>query len=159
MEPFAIIFIAVVAVLLLVVLFGGKKQRWKKIVDFFVEEVEVEDSPAPSRSPRRERSRGLRLPSAQSSRNNQSHTEMAVLMQKVDERRRVVDSSGHSTLSGEYFELVFETRKGEILHLETSRASFKEVPFNQQGSLTHKRGKMIKFKYAGGLVSDEIPAE
>lgn len=157
MEPFAFIFIAVVVILLLVVLLGGKKQRWKKIVDFFVEEVEVEDAPSRSHTAKRERSHGLRLPSAKGSRSNQSRTEMAVLMQKVDERRRVVDSAGHSTLSGEYFELVFETRKGEILHLETSRASFKEVPFNQQGSLTHKRGKMIKFKYAGGLVSDEIP--
>ncbi len=151
MKPFIFILILIAAILILVVLLGGKKQRWKKIVDFFVEEVET-DEPRPARREREKKS--FRF--GQGSRgNSQTHTEMAVLLQKVDERRRVVDSAGHSTLSNEYFELVFQTRKGETLHLETTRASFKEVPFNQQGSLTHRRGKMVKFKYAGGLVTDE----
>ena len=72
-----------------------------------------------------------------------------------DERRRVVDSLGHSTLSDEYFELVFETRRGETLRLVTSRAAFKEIPFNEDGALTYKRNRLIRFKYSGGTVENE----
>lgn len=150
MEQFFIILGVIVAILLLVVIFGGKKQNWRKILYFFIEETDEADGRAPrSRGAERQRNSGSR-------RNpNQPYTEMAILMQKIDERRRVVDSSGHSTLYDEYFELVFQTRKGETLHLTASRAAFKEIPFNQQGSLTHKRGTLVKFKYAGGLISDE----
>ena len=59
---------------------------------------------------------------------NQIYNEMAILTHKIDERRRVVDSNGHSTLYDEYFELVFETRRGETIRLVASRAAFKEVP-------------------------------
>ncbi len=88
---------------------------------------------------------------------NQIYNEMAILTHKIDERRRVVDSNGHSTLFDEYFELVFDTRRGETIRLVASRAAFKEVPFNQDGALTYKRGRFIRFKYQGGTVSDELP--
>ncbi len=149
MEQFFIILGVIIGLLLLIVIFGGKKQNWRKVLNFFVEETDGEDA-SPSRMRAAQRQSGNRR------NNNQPYTEMAILMQKIDERRRVVDSSGHSTLYDEYFELVFQTRKGETLHLTASRAAFKEIPFNQQGSLTHKRGTLVKFKYAGGLVSDEI---
>ncbi len=149
MEQFFIILGVIVAILLLVVIFGGKQQNWRKVLNFFIEETDEADSrPQRIRPDRMKSSGGRRNP-------NQPYTEMAILMQKIDERRRVVDSSGHSTLYDEYFELVFQTRKGETLHLTASRAAFKEIPFNQQGSLTHKRGTLVKFKYAGGLISDE----
>lgn len=86
---------------------------------------------------------------------NQAYTEMAILTHKIDERRRVVDSNGHSTLFDEYFELVFETRRGETLRLVTNRAAFKETPFNQDGAVTYKHGRLLRFKYAGGIVSGE----
>lgn len=86
---------------------------------------------------------------------NQAYTEMAILTHKIDERRRVVDSSGHSTLFDEYFELVFETRRGETLRLVTNRAAFKETPFNQDGAVTYRHGRLLRFKYAGGIVSGE----
>lgn len=88
---------------------------------------------------------------------NQIYNEMAILTHKIDERRRVVDSNGHSTLFDEYFELVFDTRRGETIRLVASRAAFKEIPFNQDGALTYKRGRFIRFKYQGGTVSDELP--
>lgn len=150
MEQFFIILGVIAALLLLIVIFGGKKQRWRAILNFFVEETEE------SRRPMRAAERYNAASRQSGSHRNQPYTEMAILMQKIDERRRVVDSSGHSTLYDEYFELVFQTRKGETLHLTASRAAFKEIPFNQQGSLTHKRGTLVKFKYAGGLVSDEM---
>lgn len=157
MEQFFIILGVIVGVLLLIVIFGGKKYNWRKILYFFIEETDENgESLAPRSRPRAERPKASSKQAGVNRRNpNQPYTEMAILMQKIDERRRVVDSSGHSTLYDEYFELVFETRKGETLHLTASRAAFKEVPFNQQGSLTHKRGQLVKFKYVGGLVSDE----
>ena len=149
MEQFFIILGVIVGILLLVVIFGGKKQNWRKILNFFIEETDGGDGrPARIQPADRQKGSNRRNP-------NQPYTEMAILMQKIDERRRVVDSSGHSTLYDEYFELVFQTRKGETLHLTASRAAFKEIPFNQQGSLTHKRGTLVRFKYAGGLISDE----
>ncbi len=158
MEQFFIILGVIVGVLLLIVIFGGKKHTFRKILYFFIEETDENgESLAPRSRPRPERQKSASRQSGGSGRKNpnQPYTEMAILLQKIDERRRVVDSSGHSTLYDEYFELVFETRKGETLHLTASRAAFKEVPFNQQGSLTHKRGQLVKFKYIGGLVSDE----
>jgi hypothetical protein len=158
MEAFLTIFIGVAVVLLLVVIFGGKKHNWRKLLYFFIEEVDEDEvqSRHSARSSRNSARRKTESRHGSSRRNsNQAYTEMAILLQKIDERRRVVDSSGHSTLYDEYFELVFQTRKGEELHLTASRAAFKEIPFNQQGSLTHKKGTLIKFKYAGGLISDE----
>ncbi len=163
MDKFFIILGAVAVILLLVAIFGGRKFNLRKILYFFIEEVDAEGG----ETPRRSKSSGSRAPrrtesgNAGSRRNpNQNYTEMAILMQKIDERRRVVDSSGHSTLYDEYFELVFQTRKGETLHLTASRAAFKEIPFNQQGALTYKKGTLVKFKYIGGLISDEYsPAQ
>ncbi len=159
MDKFLIVLAAVVVILLLVVIFGGKRFNLRKILYFFIEEVDengevVKDS---KKSSSRSAARRHETSSAAGSRRNpnQNYTEMAILMQKIDERRRVVDSSGHSTLYDEYFELVFQTRKGETLHLNASRAAFKEIPFNQQGALTYKKGTLVKFKYIGGLVSDE----
>ncbi len=156
MEKFLIILAAIVVILLLVVIFGGKKQNWRRIFYYFIEEVDETEDGRPARPRKTQRQKPASKQQSGNRRNpNQPYTEMAILMQKIDERRRVVDSSGHSTLYDEYFELVFETRKGETLHLTASRAAFKEVPFNQQGSLTHRRGKLVKFKYVGGLITDE----
>lgn len=164
---FLITFLIVCIILLTAFLLCSKRSK-KRVIGFFLEDASQppgkpyisfkgfgqgeKSRPAP-----RNASGKAKSSSGKTARRNpnQSYTEMALLQQKIDERRRVVDSSGHSTLYDEYFELVFETRKGELLHLVTSRAAFKEVPFNQEGALTHKKGVLIKFKYAGGLISDE----
>lgn len=116
--------------------------------------------PAQKKAPRQsapQRSRQA-APKQSARRNpNQVYNEMAILTHKIDERRRVVDSNGHSTLYDEYFELVFETRRGETIRLVSSRAAFKETPFNQDGALTYKKGRFVRFKYQGGVVTDEIP--
>ena len=170
---FFIILLIVCVLLLLVFAFSGKQNR-AKVIGFFVEDADMPPSKPylsfqnlrqgirpdgkAAQKPGRKGAAGKNGKSASRTvRRNpkQAYTEMALLQQKIDERRRVVDSSGHSTLYDEYFELVFETKKGETLHLVTSRAAFKEVPFNQEGALTHKKGVLIKFKYAGGLISDE----
>lgn len=173
MDNFLIVTAAIIVILLLLVLLGGKRQKWRKIVNFFVEELDENGVPTdPVHLPNPfsgDRKKGQthsrphtqqKVPAAPTGtpirRNpHQAYTEMAILMQKIDDRRRVVDSSGHSTLYDEYFELVFENRKGGTIRLEASRAAFKEVPFNQEGALTYKHGMFIKFKYNGGLISDE----
>lgn len=158
MKNFFIILGAVFLILILLVIFGGKQTR-RKIFGFFVEEVE--ETPFRPDPSEKKSGRFLRGGKSTPRRNpNQTYTEMAILQQKIDERRRVVDSTGHSKIYDEYFELVFETRKGETVRLVTSRATFKEVPFNQEGALTHKKGMLIKFKYHGGIITDEYtPAQ
>lgn len=163
-----IITFLIVCVILLALFAFSSKQNKQRVIGFFVEDAALPPSrpyisfkeltrkkpaaPGSSASSRKQKA----APARTNRRNpNQAYTEMAILQQKIDERRRVVDSSGHSTLYDEYFELVFETRKGETLRLVASRAAFKEIPFNQEGALTHKKGNLIKFKYTGGLVSDE----
>ncbi len=173
---------AVLVLLLVLLLLTGGSMR--NLVGFFVEELDEDNvplhpvklfpakaaaSPAPKKAPARPApapkapARTAPAHKQQNARNgarrnpNQAYTEMAILTHKIDERRRVVDSSGHSTLFDEYFELVFETRRGETLRLVTSRAAFKETPFNQDGALTYKKGRLIRFKYAGGIVTDELP--
>ena len=73
--------------------------------------------------------------------------EMATLVQKCDDRMRIIESTGQVKLVDEYYELVFVTRKGQKLKIECSREAYDKVPFNQQGSLTYKRNTLVKFKY------------
>ena len=169
MKEFLIVFAAIVVILLLIVIIGGNRPFFRRVFRFFVEEIDEDNPPPPIPTPadylaklrhteapprpRRRHSDPKRNP-------GQTYTEMAILMQKIDERRRVVDSTGHSKLYDEYFELVFETRRGEMIHLKASRAAFKEIPFNQQGSLSFRNGTLIKFKYIGGVITDEYsPAQ
>lgn len=85
---------------------------------------------------------------------NPLRTEMVTLVQKVDERRRTLDPSGTSKLYNEYYELIFRTRKGEILHIVTTKVVYKEIPFNQTGSLTFKGEQFVKFKFLGGEITE-----
>lgn len=87
-------------------------------------------------------------------RSGATRTEMVMLVQKVDERRRTIDPNGTSKLYNEYYELIFKTRKGEILHIVTTKVVYKEVPFNQQGSLTFRGEQFVKFKYLGGEITE-----
>lgn len=149
-RDFAIILAAVALILFPVFLLGGNSEKWVRIFGFFYKEEEAGGlrSGKPKKHPKITDNPARPNP-------KQAYTEMAILQQKIDERRRVVDSTGHSKLYDEYFELVFETRKHETIRLVASRAAFKEIPFNQMGALTYKKGELIKFKYSGGLVLNE----
>ena len=81
-------------------------------------------------------------------------TVIAVLMQKVDERRRTVDPNGQSHLYNEYYELIFKTRRGDILHLVTGKQAFMNTPFHQQGQLTYQGDRMVSFEYNDGMVEE-----
>ena len=140
--------------LLLLELTGG---TLRGLVGFFVEELDENRVPVhpvrlsfrrpaaqkpdpPEEEPPSEHVRHTRREPAQ----EQKHTVSAIL----DERKRVVDSNGHSTLYNEYFEMVFETESGETLRLVAPRIAFKETPFNQDGKLTYAGDQFISFRYA-----------
>lgn len=83
---------------------------------------------------------------------------IAVLVQKVDERRRTTDPSGTMKLYNEYYELIFKTRKGDILHIVTSKQAYLDTPFHQQGQLSYQGDQMIRFQYHGGEVIEDAAA-
>ena len=144
--------------LLLLELTGG---TLRGLVGFFVEELdenrvplhpvrlsfrrpETQKPDLPEEKPPAEHVRHTRREPVQ----EQKHTVSAILTHKIDERKRVVDSNGHSTLYNEYFEMVFETESGETLRLVAPRIAFKETPFNQDGKLTYAGDQFISFRYA-----------
>lgn len=180
MQYFLVVLITIIVFLMVLLLLTGGK--FSSLIGYFVEELDENNAPlhpvrlalfqglaskphtaanvrktVPIKPPAKAAASRPRTASKQGTRRNpnQAYTEMAILTHKIDERRRVVDSTGHSTLYDEYFELVFETRRGETLRLVAPRAAFKETPFNQDGAVTYKHGRLIRFKYAGGIVSGE----
>lgn len=72
--------------------------------------------------------------------------EMATLIRKIDDRMRIIESTGQEKLVDEYYELVFVTRKGQQISVECSAEAYAKIPFNQQGSLTYKKNMLVKFK-------------
>lgn len=80
--------------------------------------------------------------------------EMATLIRKSDDRLRVIESNGNVKLLDEYYELTFVTRKGQNIKIECSADAYEKIPFNQQGSLTYRKNKLVKFKYYEDTVCD-----
>ncbi|MBQ8688551.1 MAG: hypothetical protein IJ512_08440 [Ruminococcus sp.] len=151
---FLVIVIAVAVVLFLVVLLGSKRSRFRQKF----EEIFAQDTVGSS-GHRMEFNREYYITGEKNMRlfskgKNPLRTEMVVLVQKVDERRRTLDPSGTSKLYNEYYELIFRTRKGEILHIVTTKVVYKEIPFNQQGSLTFRGEQFVKFKFLGGEITE-----
>ena len=66
--------------------------------------------------------------------------------------------SGTLKLYNEYYELIFKTRKGDILHLVTSKQAYVNMPFHQQGTLTFQGERLIRFQYADGEVTENQQA-
>ncbi|MBQ8513887.1 MAG: hypothetical protein IJ496_00635 [Ruminococcus sp.] len=154
-NDFLIIVIAIAVVLFLVVLLGSKRSRFRQKFD----EIFAQDTVG-SAGHRMEFNREYYITGEKNMRlfskgKSPVRTEMVMLVQKVDERRRTLDPSGTSKLYNEYYELIFRTRKGEILHIVTTKVVYKEIPFNQQGSLTFRGEQFLKFKFLGGEITEE----
>jgi hypothetical protein len=132
------------ALILIIILFAGKSP-FMKFISIFLEEREDE----PEDGEERVNSSGAKQRSKEGTQKNTSEplVEMATLIRKSDDRLRVIESTGQVKMIDEYYELVFVTRKGKTLKIECSRNAYEKVPFNQQGSLTYKRGRLVKFKY------------
>ncbi|MGN0592360.1 MAG: hypothetical protein ACI4JQ_03855 [Ruminococcus sp.] len=153
-NDFLIIVIAIAVVLFLVVLLGSKRSRFRQKFD----EIFAQDTVGTS-GHRMEFNREYYITGEKNMRlfsksKSPLRTEMVMLVQKVDERRRTLDPSGTSKLYNEYYELIFRTRKGEILHIVTTKVVYKEIPFNQQGSLTFRGDQFVKFKFLGGEITE-----
>lgn len=153
-NDFLIIVIAIAVVLVLVVMLGSKKSRFRRKFD----EIFAQNTVG-SAGHRMEFNKEYYITGEKNMRlfskgKSPTRTEMVTLVQKVDERRRTLDPSGTSKLYNEYYELIFRTRKGEILHIVTTKVVYKEIPFNQTGSLTFKGEQFIKFKFLGGEITE-----
>ncbi len=81
----------------------------------------------------------------------------AVLVQKIDERRRTVDSEGNKKLYNEYYELIFRMSNGNIRHLVTSKRIYLDIPFHEQGMLVYKGDTFVSFQYRGGVIREDPP--
>ncbi len=153
-NDFLIIVIAIAVVLVLVVILGSKRSAFRRKFD----ELFGDDTVGASRH-KMEFNKEYYITGEKNMRlfsktKNPTRTEMVTLVQKVDERRRTLDPSGTSKLYNEYYELIFRTRKGEILHIVTTKVVYKEIPFNQTGSLTFKGEQFVKFKFLGGEITE-----
>jgi hypothetical protein len=133
-----------IALVIAILLFSGKS-NFRKLMTMFLEDNGGDDGPAmPQRAVSRQQRGADEEPQKKTS---EPIVEMATLVQKSDDRLRVIESSGQEHYEDEYYELVFVTRKGKKLRIECSAEAYGKVPFNQQGSLTYKRNKLVKFKY------------
>lgn len=142
MNHFVVIIVALAVILILVLILGSKKSGFRKFMVWMFEDN--------SQSIQHQNySNGMKKNA------KNSRTEIVMLVQKVDERRRVVDARGHSRLFNEYYELIFRTRKGEAIHIITDKNIFRQVPFNQQGSLTFMHDEFIKFKSVNILIEKD----
>lgn len=145
MKNLLILLCGIAVVLLVVIILFAGKSPFMKLMSYFLEEQNDSESGRHSNN----------VNTSQKNRKNQdaqrkTHeplVEMATLIRKSDDRLRVIESTGQTKLIDEYYELVFVTRKGKTLKIECSREAYEKIPFNQQGSLTYKLNKLVKFKY------------
>ncbi|MGN0576352.1 MAG: hypothetical protein ACI4J2_10010 [Ruminococcus sp.] len=145
MKNLLILLCGIAVVLLVVIILFAGKSPFMKLMSYFLEEQDDSESGRQSNN----------VNTSQKDRKNQDVqrktyeplVEMATLIRKSDDRLRVIESTGQTKLIDEYYELVFVTRKGKTLKIECSREAYEKIPFNQQGSLTYKLNKLVKFKY------------
>lgn len=162
----------IAVVLILIILFFSGNSRFMRYISNILENREQEEKYSRAQKRRNgntdqtvdvspddmENVRHFRKMQVQSYENEQRRTssepivEMATLIQKSDDRLRIIESTGQTRLVDEYYELVFITRKGKKIKIECSREAYEKIPFNQQGSLTYKRNKLVKFKYYEDIV-------
>ena len=133
-DNFLIIMVAVAIVLLLVVMLGSRQSPFRqKLSKLLVQNPNAADRRQPLEFNREYYITGERPMRKPNRGKNPPRTVIAVLVQKVDERRRTMDPSGTMKLYNEYYELIFKTRKGDVLHIVTSKKAYIETPFHQQG--------------------------
>lgn len=150
MQKLIILLCAIAVVLLIVILLFTKKSPFMKLISFFLEERDDgqknQNSGNVNTSKKKYKNEDVQKKTLQ------PMVEMATLIRKSDDRLRVIESTGQTRLIDEYYELVFVNRKGKTLKIECSRAAYDKIPFNQQGSLTYKSNKLVKFKFYEGTV-------
>lgn len=151
-DNFIIVAVAVAIVLLLAVMFGARQSPLRAVLrKILVQNPHAVRHQTPEFN-RQYYITGERPPRHAPHGNNQPHSVMATLVQKVDERRRTIDPGGTAKLYNEYYELIFRTRDNYILHLVTSKRVYMEIPFSQLGKLTFQGDGLVQFQYPGGEI-------
>lgn len=130
-----IMFGAIAIALILIIITFGEDNPLERFISLFLEEADDEE-PVENKS--------FSAPVV----------EMATLIRKSDDRLRVIESNGDVKLVDEYYELTFVTRKGRNIKIECSADAYEKIPFNQQGSLTYRKNKLVKFKFYEDTVMD-----
>ncbi|MBD5158730.1 MAG: hypothetical protein HDT23_00525 [Ruminococcus sp.] len=120
-----------VSLIFVIVTFGGRHPL-ERFIWLFFEEVPDE---VPEKQP-------------------ESSVEMATLISKSDDRLRIIESNGNVKFIDEYYELTFMTRKGKTLKIECSLNAYEKIPFDEQGSLTYRKNKLVRFKYLEDIIYD-----
>ncbi len=152
-DNFLIVMVAVAIVLLLVVMLGARQSPFRqKITKILAQNPHTSGKRQPLEFNRQYYITGERNMRKPNRGKNPPRSVVATLVQKVDERRRTMDPGGTMKLYNEYYELIFKTRKGEILHIVTSKRTYMDTPFHQQGQLTFQGDQMIRFSYPGGEI-------
>ena len=135
-----------VVMIVIIVTFGGDKP-FQRFISLFLEEDEPEE---------RRKTKSSEYFEPMQKKTSAPVVEMATLIRKSDDRLRVIESNGQVKLIDEYYELFFVTRKGQNVRIECSREAYETIPFNQQGSLTYRKNKLVKFKYYEDTVYEDI---
>lgn len=121
-----------VSLILIIITFGGSNPL-ERFISLFLEEITDDEPPERMKPPA-------------------SVVEMATLIQKSDDRLRIIENNGNVKLVDEYYELTFVTRKGQTVKIECSVNAYEKIPFDKQGSLTYRKNKLVKFKYYEDIV-------
>ncbi|MDE5770481.1 MAG: hypothetical protein K2I06_02465 [Ruminococcus sp.] len=134
-----------VVMIVIIVTFGGDKP-FQKFISLFLEENVQEDHGGKTENG--EYSETIQKKSSA------PVVEMATLIRKSDDRLRVIEGDGQVKFIDEYYELYFVTRKGQNIRIECSKEAYETIPFNQQGSLTYRKNKLVKFKYYEDVINE-----
>lgn len=121
-----------VSLVFIIITFGGSNPL-ERFISLFLEEIIDDEPPEQNKS-------------------SASVVEMATLIQKSDDRLRIIENDGNVQLVDEYYELTFVTRKGQTVKIECSVDAYEKIPFDKQGSLTYRKNKLVKFKYYEDIV-------
>ncbi len=135
-----------VVMIVIIVTFGGDKP-FQRFISLFLEEDEPEE---------RRKTKSSEYFEPMQKKTSAPVVEMATLIRKSDDRLRVIESNGQVKLIDEYYELFFVTRKGQNVRIECSKEAYETIPFNQQGSLTYRKNKLVKFKYYEDTVYEDV---
>lgn len=157
MDNFLIVLAAIAVILILVVLLGSKNSKFRRVMAKHMAGNEPNPARRFTEFNREYYVTGEKVMRKPTRTNGAARSEVAVLVQKVDERRRTVDANGTAKLYNEYYELIFKTRKGEILHIVTTKAVYLKMPFHQQGTLQYNGEQFIRFQCPNGEVIAEKP--
>lgn len=164
MKNFMLILFGIAVVLVIIVLLGSSKSKFKRGVSMFLAEDEEErrkyahQAPPPRQKQQKVLSDGeayYEYDNDNQKHSNSNQIEMATLIRKSDDRLRVIESTGQVRLMDEFYQLVFKSRKGRTIKVECSRQAYEQIPFNQQGSLTFRKNTFVKFKYIDGTIYNQ----